>query len=211
VIDRAGFFGDSLTIGDSDAEGLSWPGRLCRGLVRHGKRSMTVYNLGVNGDTAPDIALRWRREAEARSRGGGLGALVFCFGVNDASVVVGKGPQVPLDRSCAAAEAMMREAKALAPVLWLGPFPVDERINPLVEDGVTWDMRNAAMIEFGRAYSAIARGLGIPFLDLVTPLAADDRYRAALAAGDGLHPAADGYARIAELVGGWSAWRSLVA
>jgi lysophospholipase L1-like esterase len=210
VIDRACFFGDSLTIGDSDAEGLSWPGRLCRGRLRQGTRSVTAYNLGVNGDTALDVAARWRREAEARSRDGGPGALVFCFGVNDACVIVGRGPQVPLERSRAAAEDVMREAKGLAPVLWLGPPPVDERINPLIEGGLTWEMRNAAMADYGRAYAAIAARLGIPFLDLVGPLAADARYRAALAAGDGLHPAADGYARIAEIVGGWSAWRALV-
>ena len=50
-------FGDSITLGCNDSRGLGWPGRLGRGRKR-GERHLAVYNLGSNGDTSLDIALR---------------------------------------------------------------------------------------------------------------------------------------------------------
>ena len=55
---------------------------------------------------------------------------------------------------------------------------------------------------------AAAAELGVPFLDLFTPLAADRRYLDSLQAADGVHPDAAGYAVIAEQVGRWPAWRA---
>jgi lysophospholipase L1-like esterase len=209
-VDRICFFGDSLTIGDSDSEGLSWPGRLCRPL-RAGQRGVTCYNLGINGDTARDIARRWEAEAVARARDGGPGALVFCFGVNDASTIVGRGPQVPLAESRKCAEAILVAAQRMAPPLLIAPPPIDERVNPMVEGEITWDMRNATIQAYGEAYAEIATRLGVPWLDIHTPLLTDARYQAALAAVDGVHPAADGCARIAELVAAWPEWQALTA
>jgi acyl-CoA thioesterase I len=40
-----------------------------------------------------------------------------------------------------------------------------------------------------------------PFVDLVTPLEADESWLAELAAGDGCHPGTAGYWRMASLIG----------
>lgn len=207
--DRICFFGDSITVGYNDAEGLSWPGRLCRGLVS-GMKSVTCYNLGVNGDTSRDIGARWRRETEARSREGGPGALVFAFGLNDAAVRVGEGAQVELEESLANAANILSEAKRLGPVLWLGPTPCDESVNPMADGNVTWDMRNADMQRYSDAYAELAPRIGVAYLDIISTVIDDRRYAKALADGDRVHPATDGYARIAELVSDWDAWQALV-
>ena len=99
----------------------------------------------------------------------------------------------------------------LPTLLWLGPTPCDERINPMVEDGVTWEMRNAEIGRYNAAYAELATGLGVPYLDIFETLARDARFLAALAAGDGVHPTGDGFARMAELVGGWDAWTTLAS
>ena len=204
------FFGDSITVGYSDAEGLGWPGRLCRGLGS-GVASTSCYNLAVNGDTSRDIGARWRAETAARSRDGGPGALVFAFGLNDASVRVGEGAQVELEESLAIARDMLSEAMRLAPVLWLGPTPIDENVNPMVEADVVWDMRNADIQRYSEAYAELAQRIGVAYLDVTATLIDDHSYTRALAESDGVHPASDGYARIAELVAEWDAWRTMVA
>ena len=47
----------------------------------------------------------------------------------------------------------------------------------------------------------------MPYLDLFTPLSADPRFAESMAAGDGIHPTAPGYAAMAELIESWPAWR----
>ncbi|MBT7614475.1 MAG: GDSL family lipase, partial [Rhodospirillaceae bacterium] len=68
IHDQILFFGDSITVGGNDSLGLSWPGRLARGLVTRGGAYVTGYNLGVNGDTSVQIASRWQAEVLARGR-----------------------------------------------------------------------------------------------------------------------------------------------
>ena len=204
------FVGDSITVGYTDAEKLGWPGRLCRGLVCDGL-PVACYNLGVNGETAADIAPRWRAEVEARTRGRAPRLLVFMFGGNDASIRVGQGPLLDIEESCARARAIMTEARGLGPVLWVSQTPADEDLNPMVEDGVTWEMWNRDGARYSAAYAGIATELGVPYLDLLPQLVGDARYTAALKASDGLHPATDGYDRIAELIAAWDAWQAAVA
>ena len=96
-------------------------------------------------------------------------------------------------------------------MLWLGPTPIDESVNPMVEGDVVWDMRNADILRYSEAYAEAARRIGVAYLDVIATLIDDRRYTSALAESDGVHPASDGYARIAELVAEWDAWRAMVA
>lgn len=201
-------FGDSITLGCNDSQGLGWPGRLCRGL-ESGGYSVAAYNLGVNGDTSMHIAARWRAEAEARSRNS-PGLLIFAFGFNDAAKADGKGPQVPLDESLAAARDLLGAARAVSGVLWIGPTPLDESVNPMQTRIASWDMRNADIARYDDAYAGLAAGLGIAYLRLFPEFADSPRYSAALAAGDGVHPGDDGYTMIAERIGAWESWRTLL-
>ena len=50
-------FGDSFVNGTGDPERLGWLGR-----AGAGARDVTVYNLGMRGDTSADIRGRWRAE-----------------------------------------------------------------------------------------------------------------------------------------------------
>ena len=207
------FFGDSITLADNDDSRCGWPGRLCRGLEKEGV-ALTAYNLGINGDTSRDIARRWQAEVAARRlRGNGTAApaMVFAYGFNDACNPDGKGLQVDLAESLALSRTMITQAAAMGPVLWIGPTPLDESINPFIGgSGVLWDIRNADMKRYSRAYAVLAQELGTPYLDLYTPFSSSPRYAAALAAYDGIHPAADGYAMIAEAIAAWQPWRDLV-
>lgn len=206
--DRIFCFGDSITLGCNDSSGLGWPGRLGRGLMQ-GERCVAVYNLGINGDTSRDIALRWRDEAIARSRNA-PGLMLFAFGFNDASRPNGGGLQIALQDSIACAHELMLAARSVSDVLWIGPTPLDETVNPLVTAFASWNTYNAEIARYDEAYADLATQCGVAYLRLLPEFLVSPRYRAALAAGDGVHPADDGYALIAERIAAWESWRQLL-
>ena len=197
-------FGDSITLGYNDSQGLGWPGRLCRGL-KHGEYHVAAYNLGVNGDTSLDVETRWQSEAEARSRNS-PGLLLFAFGFNDAAKADGASFQVDFAASVAAARRIMSVAKTVSEVLWIGPTPLDESVNPMQTDYASWDMRNADIERYDAAYATLAADIGVDYLQLFPHFLNHPRFQAALLAGDKVHPGDDGYALIAEHIATWDRW-----
>ncbi len=202
--DRVFCFGDSITLGCNDSTGLGWPGRLCRGLMHNG-RGIAAYNLGINGDTSQDIAARWHAETEARSRNA-PGLILFSFGFNDAAKADGGDAQIDLAASLGNATALLNEAKSIAKVLWIGPTPLDESINPMQTEFACWDMHNRDIALYDAAYADLAREVGIDYLQLFPEFQSSSRYQAALVCGDKVHPGDDGYAMIAERITDWDRW-----
>lgn len=202
--DRIFCFGDSITLGCNDSTGLGWPGRLCRDLM-HGERSVAVYNLGINGDTSQDISARWRAEVDARSRNAN-GLILFAFGFNDAAKADGGDVQVDLASSIANARSMLIAAKSITDVLWIGPTPLDESVNPMQTGFACWDMRNRNIALYDAAYANLAREIDVDYLSLFPEFITSPRYQAALVAGDKVHLGDDGYAMIAERIAAWDRW-----
>ncbi|MAO57449.1 MAG: lipase [Rhodospirillaceae bacterium] len=205
---RICFVGDSLTNGTGDAAFLGWPGRLCRREVQAGN-DITCYNLGIRAETTEMIRARWRAECEPRLPEVFPGALVFAFGTNDTAVEDG-APRVAFDRSLENARSMIAEAMDWKPTLWIGPPPIDESRQPFQAGpgAPVRDFQNARIAEMSDAFAEIAAEMGVPYLDLFTPLSADSDWGQSFAAGDGVHPPDNGYAIIAERVAGWDYWRS---
>jgi acyl-CoA thioesterase-1 len=202
---RICFVGDSLTNGTGDHAFLGWPGRICRREVQAG-HDITCYNLGIRAETTEMIRPRWRAECAPRLLDGFPGALVFSFGTNDTAEEAGR-TRVAAGRSIENARAVIAEAMDWKPTLWIGPPPIDESQQPF-QAGPGSPVRsfsNARIAALSDAFAAAAADMGVPYLDLFTPLAGDDAWRRAV--GDGVHPPDDGYAIIAERVAGWDAWR----
>jgi len=58
------FIGDSLTQGIGDQRALGWVGRLAQASFAHDParpRNLTVYNLGLRGESSVAIQARWAR------------------------------------------------------------------------------------------------------------------------------------------------------
>ena len=202
---RICFVGDSLTNGTGDRAFLGWPGRLCRREVAAG-HSITCYNLGIRAETTEMIRARWRAECTPRLLDSFPGALVFSFGTNDTAEEAGQ-TRVAAARSVENARAMIAEAMDWKPTLWIGPPPIDESQQPF-QAGPGSPVRmfsNARIAALSDAFAAAAADMGVPYLDLITPLSADGAWQRAV--GDGVHPPDDGYAIIADRVAGWDAWR----
>ncbi|MEQ8348119.1 MAG: GDSL-type esterase/lipase family protein [Sneathiellaceae bacterium] len=192
---RICFFGDSFVNGTGDDACLGWVGRVCAA-ARAAGHDLTAYNLGVRRDTSADIAGRWQDEARRRLPAGQDGRLVFSFGANDCAAGADGGPRLAAAPALANAERILAAARAGWPVLMVGPPPVG--------DGAA-DRRIAALSD---AQAELCGRLGLPFLEVFTPLAATAAWREEAAAGDGAHPNGGGYGALAGLVAGWAAWQA---
>jgi len=204
---RICFAGDSITNGTGDDACLGWPGRLCAGERARG-HDVTYYNLGVRAETSEHIGERWRGECRPRLPEPYPGALVFSFGVNDMAEEAGT-IRVPLSRSLENARRIIGEAMRWKPTLWIGPVPVDDASQPFsYPGGPTFYFSGPRMAELSAGYAEIARELGAPYLELMIGLSADEAFLGAVAAGDGVHPTAAGYAIVGARVAAWKSWRA---
>ncbi len=207
---RICFVGDSITVGTGDDRYQGWPALVAAAEAARG-HDVTLYNLGVRGDTSVQLAARWQAECRARLPDDVNGALVFSFGVNDAAIEPTADPdrqRVPLDQSVATARQVLSTAQDWLPTLMVGPTPV--RVGGVQiarSPQVTYEFLNDRTRAINEAYVVLAAELGIPYLELFAELADDPAWAAALATGDGVHPTPVGYAMIAERIGQWAPWR----
>lgn len=181
------FLGDSFVTGVGDPTALGWTGRLLAA-AHHPDRDLTGYVLGVRRQTSDDVLARWEREADVRLPGVGAGAVVVSFGVNDAIVEDGRR-RVPEERTVENLRTLVNQARArdLA-VLVVGPPPV-------ADDDVT-----ARVVALDARLGATAAALDVPYVGTVGALRDDPVWHAEVDAGDGAHPGAAGYERLAALV-----------
>ncbi|WP_404383235.1 GDSL-type esterase/lipase family protein [Caenispirillum salinarum] len=199
-------FGDGIAFGVGDDRPGGWPARI-------GRREMDlvpdlqVYNMAVPWHSTADIVARWRIEAEPRVTGAARCGVVFQFGFSDTADVDDQGIRVPLPESLAHAEKMINDARHWRPVLWIGPPPMLRSAEPREEGGHWVAYGPARLAALNEAFSELARELKVPYLDLCDVLGDRADYRNALIDGDGVHPAAAGYAVIAEAVAQWEAWK----
>ena len=182
-------FGESFVVGAGDPDHLGWVGRAIAG-----RREISLYNLGIRREASDQLALRWEAEARLRLVDYEPMRIVFSFGCNDSHLVDG-APRVAVAQTLKNARAMLTGARALAPVLMVGPPPV-------ADPGVCarTEALNAALL-------ALCARLQIPFIDVFRPLVAGALWQAEAAAWDGAHPGAAGYQQIAYLVSAHPAWR----
>jgi lysophospholipase L1-like esterase len=206
---RICFVGDAFTVGAGDATVLGWVGRLALAAWQQ-NHDVTVYNLGIRGDSTRAILRRWRTECEARLPHGTNGRLVFMFGGNDAKEVVGQGIEVPIEESVRNARTIIAAAAAWYPTLWISLIPMSETkpYPRLLPGAPEYRFDNRRQAEYTQRYAEVAQELGVPFLDIHTPLLHDPEWQRLTQAGDGSNPDTEGYAKIAVLIAAWPAWRA---
>ncbi len=187
---RACFIGDSLTYGQGDESGLGWPGRVAQDARRSGHR-LTAYNLGIRGETGPQIAARATIEAAARLGSGDRKAVVFAFGAND--LFYG----IALDGTLAALEAVLQGARAQGWSAFVLPPPsfLDEAFIPhatamTTAMGKLCATRSAAFFD--------TREAGVDWA----------LWWEEARAGDGIHPGVGGYASLAQAFVDWAPWQA---
>jgi lysophospholipase L1-like esterase len=187
---RACFLGDSYTAGAGDDTGLGWVGRVWAAARGEGA-DLTAYNLGVRGETGPQIAARAAAELPPRLALGDSHAMVFSFGSNDFS----KG--VTESESLAAAGRLLDLAERAG-------IPAFVLSSPVFIDEPERDWQSSA---FSAALGQLCVTRDAHWLDLrATPMNWRLWWDQAQS-GDGYHPNGPGYAALAEVVAAWPAWR----
>lgn len=189
---RICFVGDSYVNGTSDPECLGWTGKLAVAARRKGY-NLTYYNLGVRRETSTDIARRWQREVQVRLPSICTPFMVFALGANDTTFENGQ-PRVAEAQSIENVRAMLRIAKSQYSVLMIGPPPLADA------------EQNLRTRRLSSVLAEVAANEGVPFLSVFDQLVADEVWMREVAAGDGAHPGAAGYARMAALVDAWPVW-----
>ncbi|MGD9526552.1 GDSL-type esterase/lipase family protein [Pseudonocardia sp.] len=185
---RVCVLGDSFVAGLGDPEYRGWVGRVAAA----GPQPVTVYNLGVRRETSADVLARWRAECVPRLPAGVDGRVVVAFGVNDTTAEEGTLRVRPA--ASAANLAALLDAVPW-PVLVIGPPPVAE------------PAQNARIAAVDALYADVCAARGVPYVPVAGTLLVDPCWMAEVESGDGAHPGADGYARLAALVApAWRAW-----
>jgi acyl-CoA thioesterase-1 len=205
---RICFIGDSITVGMGDVEMRGWPSQLAAAEIDRG-HNVTVYNLGIGGDTSELVRERWRTESERRLPARVPGRLVFAFGLPDLVDEIGVGTRVPLEDSVAHARAVLSEASAWLPTLMIGPVPTVDEMQPYVlPNGTQYHLQRDNTANQNARYAALCAEIGVPYLDLFSMFAEDEAWDREQRAYDGTHTTSAGYGMIAAKVEEWDAWRS---
>jgi len=193
---RACFFGDSFVAGVGDPHHVGWVGRVAAGVEVRGV-AVTGYNLGIRLNTSADVRTRWRREAEPRFPVGCDNRLVLSFGVNDTTAREGGTRIAPAD-SIENLTSILEEATTWGwPVLVVGPAPIGD------------DQQNARTAALNDRFADVCQRHGVPYVEVFHQLDRDPVWSEEVRAGDGAHPAAAGYQRLAEIVfDPWATWLS---
>ena len=212
---RICFIGASTTEGMGDETGLGWPGRLWQA-HRGTETEFVSFNLGVRGQTMHQIKKRAHGECNTRLLQSMGPLIVLGTGANDlarfASGEYAGQPRTPRGGLMRTFRALVEELGALAPLLVVGPAPIDEEQMPFQLTGhVRFDFKNADIDAGSVLYGDICRDLDIPFLNVFEELVASPVYRRALAEGDGLHPTAEGYQDFTDVVANWGPWRKAIS
>ncbi|MCA0143595.1 GDSL-type esterase/lipase family protein [Blastococcus sp. LR1] len=196
---RVCFVGDSFVAGVGDPEHRGWVGRLCARSADAG-RPLTAYNLGVRRETSADVLARWHAECSPRLALGEDRRVVISLGVNDTTVddtsVEFGGVRVAPDSSVAALSALLDGVAGEGwSALVVGPPPIadadqNRRIGAL-------DLR----------FAELCAARDAPYVSVFGSLAECPVWCREVATGDGAHPGAAGYQRLADVVWpAWSAW-----
>jgi acyl-CoA thioesterase-1 len=184
--------GDDLVAGVGDPRSLGWVGRVGARTART-EGAVTLFPLGVPGETTAGLLARWREETGRRFAGAGPASFRLVVGLGHADLDEG----LSLARSRLNLANVLDECGARdLPVFVVGPPPT------------SGPDRTALVAELSDAFADVCVRRAVPYVDCWAPLVQHEDWLTDLAAGDGRHPGQVGYGLMAWLVlhNGWARW-----
>jgi acyl-CoA thioesterase-1 len=185
---RVCVFGDSFVAGVGDPKALGWVGRVAAKTPPSTGVALTVYPLGVRGQTTEDIVVRIPLESAPRFARGDEHGVVLA---------VPAGASAMPARSIATAEFGLRSVAGRR--LVVGPPP----LGPV-------EVR-AKIAELDEALATMCRDLDLPYISTYRALVGRRAWLEQDFA-DGVHPGQAGYGMLAHAVlSGWYEWLGVTA
>lgn len=194
-------FGDSITLGEKDIEQGGWADRLKQNYLKQFADSpvqtITLYNLGVAGETSDGLLKRFDSELHARSLKGQKQIVVLAYGAND--IVIHKEkhlvPEVYFVRNLQ--HCIESAQKINADILLLSLLPISDDIDAkLNQHG---KLRFARHIQdYNRIIEQLAVELHCEYLDIYSLFTENNK--AHYLCSDGVHPNASGHALLYQII-----------
>ncbi len=204
---RICFIGDSLCEGHSDDQRQGWVGRLAMSLPI----DFRTYNLGVSGQTMAEIQNRAAKEVSARMGIHEHKAIVLGAGLNDINHKENGQLRTSLAELKETIYRLIAELNSLAPLIVVGPFPIDETFNPFYSSALDCNIifKNRAIQNIDSYYANTCKTLDVPYLSIFDQLMENSIYKKSLQDNDGIHPDAKGYKVAANIIQKWEAWAEI--
>ncbi len=181
-----GVWGDSITYGACDLEGLGWVGRIRKSLPADDDHH--VYNFGVCGESSVDLLKRFKIEAEAIDPD----TIIFAIGLNDSKYQDETDTNlVSQEQYVANMRELIKQAQKLANKIYvIGLTRVDE----------AWRSKkgsrflNEDIMRYNTLCANVAKECEASFVDVI------DVVNPKTDLPDGLHPNAQGYQKMFEVI-----------
>jgi lysophospholipase L1-like esterase len=179
-----GIWGDSITYGECDIDGLGWVGRLRKKMLD----TAGVYNRGVCGDTTKDLLKRFSVEADSIEPN----EIIFAIGINDSKFPSGKDiNNVPFEEFKDNLRELLKQAqKYTSKVSFIGLTRVsEERRSPARSKFI-----NTEIQRYDNFVKELAKSEGVVYVSTKECLDTN------IDLADGLHPNAQGYDKLFNLI-----------
>ncbi|MBE9224986.1 G-D-S-L family lipolytic protein [Phormidium sp. LEGE 05292] len=203
--------GDSLVYGFGDHEGGGWVERLRRQWMMPPNPGHVLYNLGVRGDRAQQVAQRledeFRNRGELRNRVPDL--IILSVGVNDSARLARPEGRnyTEFPNFQAEINGLLNRAQQLCPVLFVGMVPVNEEKMPFLD---CFYYNLADQYRYKEATKQACQAREIPYLDIFDLwMGRGTQWMRSRLTEDGLHPNILGYQSLLEDVLNWEAMYQL--
>jgi len=193
-------FGDSITFGEIDTENGGWVDRLKDDFVRKYanavRQEVTVYNLGICGESTDGLSTRFSVEFNARYVKGQGALVIFAYGAND--IVIHKDKNiVPIKYFIRNLENCITFAKSKSANVLL------HSVTPIADssDGVVNQHGKLRYNKDIEAYNIVLKKLAIDFgCHYIDVFSAFNKNINQLLSCDGIHPNSEGHSIIYGLV-----------
>lgn len=190
-------FGDSITQGFWDAEG-GWVTKIRKlldkkSLLPNHPYYISIFNLGVSGNTTVDLLKRFEPETIARLDEDEENIIGFAIGINDSCFFEDKKRNnVDLNAFKANLQTLLKGAQKYSKsIFFVGLTPVQEEIvTPIPWSETKKSYKNLLIEEYDNAIKNFAKANNLIFIDILKEFKRVD-YKNLLE--DGLHPNTKGH------------------
>lgn len=191
------FFGDSITYGEYDGNFGGWVDilkRYChKNLMEHKAQEVSVFNLGIGGETTEGLLKRFATEAESR-RSSGETLIFFAYGANDLVLREGNAPEVSLSSYIENLTLAVNQAlKITQKIFLISILPVSDAVDGVLSP--TGKIRtNVRVQKYNNALQGLCHNSSLQYINLYEHFSP---HKEQLLSQDGVHPNSEGYQLIA--------------